>query len=145
MAKFQLDYSDEYEVDITYYLPQKPQIDTNMENLEWQRTALKMSALRNLYAAKCRDLKIEKDANQFEKFCTHIISKAKSRTLNLSNCYLKEHSARVLARQFMMYNHMVASYDLSLNELGDNGVAIIADALFRTSHIIYLNLDMNNI
>lgn len=45
----------------------------------------------------------------------------------------------------MMYNQMVASYDLSFNELGDNGVAIIADALFRTSHIIYLNLDMNSI
>ena len=65
--------------------------------------------------------------------------------MNLSNCYFKENSARVLARSFMMYNHMVASYDLSFNELGDNGVAIIADALFRTSHIIYLNLDMNSI
>ena len=45
----------------------------------------------------------------------------------------------------MMCNHMVASYDLSFNDLGDNGVAIIAEALFRTSHIIYLNLDMNSI
>ena len=45
----------------------------------------------------------------------------------------------------MMFNHKVASYDLSFNELGDNGVAVIAQALSRTSHIVYLNLDMNNI
>ena len=45
----------------------------------------------------------------------------------------------------MMFNHKVASYDLSFNELGDSGVAIISEALVRTSHIIQLNLDMNNI
>lgn len=45
----------------------------------------------------------------------------------------------------MMYNQRVASYDLSFNELGDKGVAVIAEALLRTSHIVYLNLDMNSI
>jgi len=75
---------------------------------------------------KCTDL------SQFEKFCSHILSKAKNRCLNLSNCYFKENSARVLARQFMLYNQRVASYDLSFNELGDHGVAIISEALFRT-------------
>ena len=104
-----------------------------------------MQSLTDLYSAKCQDLKIEKDANQFEKFCTHIISKAKNRCLNLSNCYFKEHSASILARQFMMMNHAISSYDLSFNELGDAGVAKISEALQRTSHIVYLNLDMNRI
>lgn len=58
---------------------------------------------------------------------------------------MKEHAARVIARQFMMMNHRISSYDLSFNELGDAGVAIIAEALYRTSHIVYLNLAMNNI
>lgn len=44
-----------------------------------------------------------------------------------------------------MFNHKVASYDLSSNELGDNGIAIIAEALYRTSHIIQINLKANNI
>ena len=104
-----------------------------------------MHSLRDLYAAKCHDLRIDRDANQFEKFCQHIIQKAKNRCLNLSNCYFRHNAARVLAQQFMMFNHKVASYDLSFNELGDSGVAIISEALVRTSHIIQLNLDMNNI
>ena len=75
----------------------------------------------------------------------HIISKAKNRCLNLSNCYFKEHSANVLAIQFMQYNLNVCSYDLSFNELGDKGVSRIAMALQNTCHIVYLNLDMNSI
>ena len=45
----------------------------------------------------------------------------------------------------MMQNYKVASYDLGYNELGDKGVAVIAEALKRTSHIVHLNLDMNSI
>ena len=45
----------------------------------------------------------------------------------------------------MMMNHAISSYDLSFNELGDAGVAKISEALQRTSHIVYLNLDMNRI
>lgn len=116
-----------------------------MDNLKWQQTAIKISTLRDLYSAKCKDLQIEDNQNQFQKFCTHIISKAKNRCLNLSNCYFKEHSAYVLATKFMQFNHNVASYDLSFNELGDNGVSRIAIALQQTCHIIYLNLDMNSI
>ena len=45
----------------------------------------------------------------------------------------------------MIFNQNVASYDLSSNELGDEGIAKIAYALERTSHIIYLNLSTCNI
>ena len=62
----------------------------------------------------------------------------------MSNCYFKEQSAHVL-NQFMRFNQMVASYDLSFNELGDNGVRLIAMALRYNQHIVYLNLDMNSI
>jgi len=44
-----------------------------------------------------------------------------------------------------MFNTMVSSYNLSFNELGDSGVSIIAEALYRTSHIVALKLDMNKI
>ena len=43
--------------------------EQNINNLDWDRTALSIRNLRDLYAAKCLDLKIEKDANQFDKFC----------------------------------------------------------------------------
>ena len=45
----------------------------------------------------------------------------------------------------MMFNHNFASYNLEFNELGDDGVAILANALAVTQHITSLNLDMNNI
>lgn len=45
----------------------------------------------------------------------------------------------------MMRNFNVVSYDLSSNELGDLGTAEVAEALMQTSHIVYLNLDMNRI
>ena len=44
-----------------------------------------------------------------------------------------------------MLNQNVSAYDISCNELGNNGVSIIAEALSRTSHIVLLRLDMNNI
>lgn len=44
-----------------------------------------------------------------------------------------------------MYNQRISAYDISFNELGNAGVSIIAEALFRTSHIVSLKLDMNNI
>ena len=75
----------------------------------------------------------------------HVLLKARKRCLNLSNCNLGTACARVLAKQLMMYNQNFASYNLEFNELGDQGVAIIANALEVTQHIVSLNLDMNNI
>ena len=106
---------------------------------------MRLPTLIDLYQAKCADLGIEKDQHQFENFYTHILAKAKNGCLNLSNCYFKEHSAKVLARQFMMLNDRISKYDLSYNELGDHGLSIIAEALGRTSHIVQLKLDMNKI
>ena len=97
-----------------------------MDNQEWLQMALKHRNLDELYRAKCADLKIGNDENQLKLFCTHIVSKAKNRSLDLSNCYLKEQSAKVLATKFMMQNQHVAKYDLSFNEIGDNGVSVIA-------------------
>ena len=120
------------DLDLFDLLPTRSVVDQNTDNLAWQSTALSAASLRELYAAKCRDLDIERDAHQYQKFCQHIISTAKNRRLSLSNCFFKEDSAGVIARYFMMCNHQVASYDLSHNELDDRGVATIAEALYRT-------------
>ena len=37
-----------------------------MDNLEWQLTALRKKNLIDLYKAKCSDLSIAQDKNQFE-------------------------------------------------------------------------------
>ena len=42
-------------------LKSRPEIDENMDNLKWQQTALKIHALRELYNAKCRDLRIPRN------------------------------------------------------------------------------------
>ena len=120
-------------------------INKDIDTYYFQQYALLPQEIQQLYTAKCRDILRKEDANQFEKFMTHVLLKAKKRRLNLSNCNLGLASAQVLAGQLMMFNHNFASYNLEFNELGDAGVAIIANALAVTQHITSLNLDMNNI
>ena len=45
----------------------------------------------------------------------------------------------------MISNDGIAVYNLGFNQLGDEGVATIAEALKQTFHIVCLNLEMNDL
>ena len=107
-------------------------INRDIDTYYFQQYALLPQEIQQLYSAKCADILRAEDRHQFEKFMTHVLLKAKKRCLNLSNCNLGTASAQVIAGQLMMFNHNFASYNLEFNELGDEGVAILANALAVT-------------
>ena len=57
-----IDLNDEA-FDICDFVPLRPTVNYNIDNMEWQRSALRAHSLRALYEAKCRDLVIEEDAS----------------------------------------------------------------------------------
>ena len=75
----------------------------------------------------------------------HVISKAKNRSLDLSSCNLGFSAARVLAHSIILNNENFARFNLSFNNFGEEGVDVLMRALEVSSHVVSLDLGMNDI
>ena len=90
---------------------------------------------RLLYQAKCRDLNVPEVQSQYFKFKENILEVCKNRKFNMSGAQIGPLTAKVISL-IMTKNENFSSYDLSQNEIGDEGARYIAHALLQRPSII---------
>ena len=97
-----------------------------------------------LIRARCKDIGIDLRDNMIYKFIDYCNSKCKNRIVDLSECYLGIHSARLISS--ILYNSdRIARLNLSKNNLGDNGVKILINSIKNSLSLISLNITSNSI
>jgi hypothetical protein len=81
----------------------------------------------------------------FKQFKRNLYLNTKKRTFKMTNSSLGVISAEVIAYQIMRSNLNFAHYQLSNNNLLDEGVSKLCDVIDETNHIVSLDVSMNKL
>jgi len=102
--------------------------------------------VRNLYYAKCRDVGIKPNANQFEKFSSLFNSRFKQNELYLSGCGVGLEFVKTLVKIFSVSSLLVScqKLDVSCNRIGDFGAEEIGKILVEPG-VRLEHIDMSSI
>ena len=97
-----------------------------------------------LINAKCKDIGIDVRDNIVNKFREYCNTKCKNRCVDLSECYLGIHSAKILSN-ILYTSSRIARLNLTRNNLGDEGVEILINGLKDSLSLLSLNVTSNSI
>ena len=97
-----------------------------------------------LIKARCKDIGIKVRENMIFKFKNFVNSKCRNRCVDLSDCYLGLYSIKFIS-DFIYKGDRISRLNLTRNNLGDQGIQLLMNAIKNTMSLISLNLTSNNI
>lgn len=100
------------------------------------------SYIQELYLAKCRDFDMESLDMQANRFVEKIKSTCKHRVFSLREMQLGLESAKAISK-ILSENFYFTHVDISKNNFGDKGIAILTEGIAKNSTIVKLNIASN--
>ena len=100
--------------------------------------------IEKLIKAKCKDLNLNLNEDMIFRFKNYCLNKCKNRKMDLSGCYLGYYSSFVVA-EILYSNTQIAILNLGNNNLGDDGIKIISNAIKDNRVLVSFNISSNSI
>ena len=97
-----------------------------------------------LIKARCKDIGIKVRENMVFKFKNFVNSKCRNRCVDLSDCYLGFYSIKFIS-DFIYKGDRISRLNLTRNNIGDQGIELLMNAIKNSMSLISLNLTSNNI
>ena len=100
--------------------------------------------IEKLIKAKCKDLNLNLNEDMIYRFKNYCFNKCKNRKMDLSGCYLGYYSSFVVA-EILYSNTEIAILNLGNNNLGDDGIKIISNAIKDNRVLVSFIISSNSI
>ena len=116
----------------------------NMKIGNYEKCVFTDEEIEELTYAKCKDLNIDLRERMILKFKEYCKAKCNNRNVDFSECNIGVFSTKVLA--IILYStDRIARLNLSKNNIGDKGLALICDSISSSTSLVCLNITSNSI
>ncbi|OMJ82144.1 hypothetical protein SteCoe_17218 [Stentor coeruleus] len=120
-----------------------PSFRSNSASNKTIKEPVSVNQLKNIYKAKCDDMRIPVLPDQESRFITFCVNNFKNRHFHMKEAGLSLQSAYVIGKVLKTSNF--AYVDLSKNSLGSEGIFVLLKEISDSQTIVHLNLSNNEI